>query len=117
MTLPSARRMKGQHMKNTTLSRPEPRSRSYERRESPRRFTLVDCNYQSSDDSSPGNTCSQKEVDDRTKRRSIRDISGELSEREKRWSFLIELFLFAVIVAIIIGPFLDMTRALSLLGN
>ena len=101
-------------MKNISLSCPGPRCRSCEWRESPRRFPLLDYR-QPNDFSSLGNA--HREKGDGNQRRSIRDISGEFSESEKRWSFVIELFLFGVIAATTIAPLLDVTRALSLLGK
>jgi hypothetical protein len=78
-------------------------------------FPLVDYNYKSNDGVPLGHAPSERNAGNRFTPRSVREISSKLSESEKRWSFVTELFLFGVIVAISAWSAFPLTEALSAL--
>jgi hypothetical protein len=78
-------------------------------------FPLIECNYKSTDGARLGHASSEQNAENRFTSHSIREISRELSESEKRWSFLTELFLFGVIVTISVWSAFPLTEALSAL--
>jgi hypothetical protein len=79
------------------------------------RFPLIEYNYKSTDGAPLGHASSEQSAENRFTSHSIREISSELSESEKRWSFLTELLLFGVIVAISVWSAFPLMEALSAL--